>query len=154
MYTESVTRYARNTSAVFSLKFHLVWCPKFRRSVLAGPVAKRLRELLEQKARELEATIRALEVMPDHVHALVQPLPKENGAHDLAELVHSVKGYSSHRINQLRGRNGPVWQDERFDRWVRHEEEFAEEVEIHHGQPGHGRIGGGGSSLPLVVLVA
>ena len=65
-------------------------------------------------------------VMPDHVHALIHPMPKGEGARDLAELVHSIKSYSAHRINELRRRRGPVWQDERYDRWVRHEGEFAE----------------------------
>lgn len=36
-------RYAKNAGAVYSLKHHLVWCPKYRRPVLDGPVAERLR---------------------------------------------------------------------------------------------------------------
>jgi putative transposase len=51
------TRYKRNAGAVFTLKYHLVWCPKYRKPVLGGPVAKRLKELLEEKAAELGATI-------------------------------------------------------------------------------------------------
>jgi hypothetical protein len=39
-------RYAKNAGAVFSLKFHVVWCPKYRRSVLTPPVDERLKELL------------------------------------------------------------------------------------------------------------
>jgi len=50
-------RYARNLGAVFSLKYHIVWCPKYRRSVLVKPVDARLKALLRQKAGELELTI-------------------------------------------------------------------------------------------------
>jgi len=67
-------------------------------------------------------------IMPDHVHALVQPLslPQISGAFDLAEIIHSVKSFSVHQINRLRGRKGPFWQDERYDRIVRDEAEFLE----------------------------
>lgn len=73
-------------------------------------------------------TLYAAVIMPDHVHALVQPLTKseEGGAFDLAEIIHSVKSFSVHQINQQRGGSGSVWQDERFDRIVRDEAEFLE----------------------------
>ena len=67
-------------------------------------------------------------IMPDHVHALVQPLtlPQSDGVYDLAEIIHSVKSFSVHQINRLRGRRGSLWQDERYDRIVRDEAEFLE----------------------------
>lgn len=74
----------------------------------------------------VRCTVYAAVVMPDHVHALVHPLGEGDGSRDLTELIHGVKSYSAHRINRLRGRGGRVWQDERYDRWVRHEDEFAE----------------------------
>ncbi len=65
-------------------------------------------------------------IMPDHVHALVQPLtlPQSAGVFDLAEIIHSVKSFSAHQINRLRGSRGFFWQDERYDRIVRDEAEF------------------------------
>ena len=47
-------------------------------------------------------------IMPDHVHALVQPLPlpQSGGVYDLAEIIHSVKSFSVHQINLQRGRHG------------------------------------------------
>jgi REP element-mobilizing transposase RayT len=72
-------------------------------------------------------TVYAAVVLPDHVHILVQPLPgPEGGVSDLAEILHSVKSYSVHAINRQRGAQGPVWQDERYDRIVRDEAEFLE----------------------------
>lgn len=53
-------RYKHNAGAVFSLKYHLVWCPKYRKKVLTGPVEARLKELLAEKATEMGATIHAL----------------------------------------------------------------------------------------------
>jgi uncharacterized protein (TIGR00299 family) protein len=65
-------------------------------------------------------------VMPDHVHVLARPLAKGEGVWDLQDILHSVKSYSAHQINKLRNRQGPLWQDERYDRWMRDEDEFAE----------------------------
>ena len=53
----SDTRYRRNAGSVFSLKYHLVWCPKYRRKVLTGEVASDLLALLYQKAAELDVKI-------------------------------------------------------------------------------------------------
>ena len=41
------SRYAKNVGAVFSLKYHVVWCPKYRRPVLVRPVDTRLKALLK-----------------------------------------------------------------------------------------------------------
>ena len=61
-------RYRKNADAVFSLKYHLVWCPKYRRPVLVDEIATRLRYLLIDKAEEFDITVHAIEVRPDHVH--------------------------------------------------------------------------------------
>ena len=102
-------RYAKNNGAVFTLKFHLVWCPKFRRPVLVGPVEKRLTQLLRQIAGELEATIHALEVMPDHVHLFLESDPTRS----VAELVNRFKGRTSHDLRAefpvLRSRLPTLW---------------------------------------------
>jgi putative transposase len=66
-------------------------------------------------------------VLPDHVHVLAQPKSrKEGGVFDLTEILHSVKSFSSKKINQQRGGHGSIWQDERYDRIVRDEAEFLE----------------------------
>lgn len=61
---------------MFALKYHFVWCPKYRRPVLEGPVADRLREIIGSVAQELGLTVLALEVMPDPVHAFVEGDPQ------------------------------------------------------------------------------
>jgi putative transposase len=45
-------RYRKNPGAICSLKYHLVWCPKYRRPVLVDVVESRLRALLTEKAAE------------------------------------------------------------------------------------------------------
>ena len=71
-------------------------------------------------------------VMPDHVHFLFQPWPKEQGAHESAifwsvsELTHSVKSFTAHEINKLEQSRGPVWEEEVFDRYIRSESDLHE----------------------------
>ena len=75
----------------------------------------------------LKWKIYAAVVLKDHVHVLALALPKgEEGVFDLAEIIHSVKSFSSQKINRLRGSSGALWQDERYDRLVRDEAEFFE----------------------------
>jgi putative transposase len=84
----------------------------------------------------LKWTIYAAVVLVDHVHVLAQPLPKgEDGAFDLAEIIHSVKSFSSQKINRLRGSVGSLWQDERYDRIIRDEAEFLEKWQYMRNNP-------------------
>lgn len=103
------SRYAKNAGAVFSLKYHVVWCPKYRRPVLQGEVADRLKVLLAEKATELGLTIHALEVMPDHVHLFVEADPTRC----VAEIVNRLKGGTSNRLRSefpsLRSRLPTLW---------------------------------------------
>jgi putative transposase len=63
--------------------------------------------------------------MPDHVHLLAQPLPGEKETFiNLGKIIKSIKSYSARQINQLRGRQGSLWQAENYDGIVRDEAEF------------------------------
>ncbi len=68
----------------------------------------------------------ALVVMPDHVHMLFKPLPRDTGYWAVPELVKSIKRFSAGTINIARGTFGQVWQDEYFDRIVRDGAEYDE----------------------------
>jgi putative transposase len=105
----SASRYAKTAGAVFSLQFHLVWCPKYRRPVLTPPVDGRLQALLAAIADEHGMTIRAAEVMPDHVHLFVEADPTLC----VAEIVNRFKGRTSRLLREefpaLRSRLPTLW---------------------------------------------
>ena len=102
-------RYVKNAGAVFRLKYHVVWCPKYRRSVLVKPVDARLKALLRQKAAALGLTIHVVEVMPDHVHLFVEGDPTIC----VAEIVNGLKGFTSHALREefpfLKSRLPTLW---------------------------------------------
>jgi putative transposase len=74
----------------------LIWCPKYRRRVLAGRIEERLKEILAQVVGELEAEVIEVEVMPDHVHLLVEIPPPVA----LSRFVQLAKGRSSRLLRQ------------------------------------------------------
>ena len=104
-----MSQYAKNSGAVFSLKYHLVWCPKYRRPVLEGAIEERLREVLEDVRAEHVWTIHVLEVMPDHVHLFIESDP----IYSVAEIVNRLKGASSRILRSefpaLRSRLPTLW---------------------------------------------
>ena len=101
--------YARNAGAVFSLKYPLVFCPRYRKPVLVGAVEERLKALVDAKAQELKVTLHTLEVMPDHVHICVESDPSIAPAKSAAQF----KGYTSRLLRQefrhLRSQLPSLW---------------------------------------------
>jgi putative transposase len=88
--------YKSNDNVVYSCKYHVVWCPKYRRSVLVGEVEKRLKRIILDTAREKRTEVIELEVMPDYVHLLVEVDP-QYGIH---RMVRQLKGRSSHILRR------------------------------------------------------
>jgi len=84
-------KYKSNNNVVYSCKYHVVWCPKYRRKVLTGNIELRLKELIQETCDELQCELIELELMPDHVHMLVDVDP-QFGIH---KLVKTIKGKSS-----------------------------------------------------------
>ena len=88
--------YKSNNNVVYSCKYHVVWCPKYRRSVLVKPVDTRLKALIRETVAARRCEVIELEVMPDHVHLLVEVDP-QYGIH---RLVRELKGRSSHALRK------------------------------------------------------
>lgn len=107
-------RVRRYSSGVHDLGLHVVWCPKYRRQVLEGRVAVRLRELIEQKAAERGWEIVAVEVMPDHVRLFVKHAPKASASY----VANQFKGFTSQVLRaefpHLRSRMPTLWSSSFF----------------------------------------
>ena len=106
--------YKANNNVVYSNKYHVVWTPKYRRSVLVGPIAKRCEQVIRQVAAKYQAEIIAMEIMPDHVPVRGEIDP-QFGIH---RLVKHLKGVSSHRLRQefrtLQSRLPTLWTNRYF----------------------------------------
>lgn len=120
LYSQGVLEYQTNRGAAYSLGYHVVWCPKYRRPVLVGPVAERLRELIHDKAAEHGWTIVTLEIMPDHVHLFVRTDPEASPSY----IANQFKGMTSRVLRQefpeLKRRLPTLWSRSYFVSSVGH----------------------------------
>jgi REP element-mobilizing transposase RayT len=98
---------------------------------LKMPEAARIVESALLFFHEDRYVLHAWTVMPNHVHVLFQPLP----ARRLGEILTSWKSFTSNKINRLLGREGRFWFPEYFDRFMRNEEHFWNEVAYIENNP-------------------
>ena len=71
MFTINKNGLSYGRGYVYSLQYHLVWCTKYRKKVLKDGIDVECKEMLESLAQEYKFQILAMEVMPDHIHLLV-----------------------------------------------------------------------------------
>lgn len=106
--------YKSNNNVFYSCKYHVVWCPKYRRNVLTGTVELRLKELIYEAAAEINVDIIEMEIMPDHVHLLMEVDP-QFGIH---RAVKAIKGKTSRvlrsEFDSLRSRLPSLWTNSYF----------------------------------------
>jgi len=84
-------RWTHSNKAIFNVNYHFVWCPKYRRDNLHGKLSLRLKELLYEKAEELEIVIENLSINGDHLHLFI----KSTTTYSPHFIVQQLKGYSS-----------------------------------------------------------
>ena len=84
-------RWTTSNKATYNIGYHLIWCPKYRKPVLVNEVKKRLRQLLIQKAKEIEVSIETMEILPEHLHLFVKSSPVDSPHF----IVRQFKGFSS-----------------------------------------------------------
>jgi putative transposase len=103
-----------NHNVVYSCKYHIVFCPKYRRKVLVQGVDLRFKEIAALLATEMRVDVLELEVMPDHIHLLCEIDP-QLGVH---KFVKRLKGRSSRLLRQefdwLRRRLPTLWTNSYF----------------------------------------
>ena len=78
------------------LKVHVVWIPKYRKPVLTGDLALRVRDIIRQIASEHELEILSGKVARDHVHVFLSYRPTQ----DVAQIMQWLKGISSRVLLQ------------------------------------------------------
>ena len=110
----------RTSHAVYDLKYHVVWVPKYRKMILKGNLANGIREVFAEIAERYEFEIDTMEVKDDHVHLFLSAPPR----YSPAGIVQIIKSISAKRVfkqfpevkKQLWG--GEFWSDGYFVRSV------------------------------------
>jgi REP-associated tyrosine transposase len=110
----------RAKHAVYDLKYHIVWIPKYRKMILKGSVAESLKTIFYGIAERYEMEIDTLEVMPDHVHVFLIAPPKYSPSH-VVQILKSVSARELFSVHpELREElwGGELWSDGYFVRSV------------------------------------
>ena len=107
-------KYKSNNNIVYSCKYHVVWCPKYRRPILINGVDSRLKELINETCQRFLIEVIEMEIMPDHVHLLMEVDP-QFGIH---KAVKQIKGYSSKALREefpwLKAKLPTLWTNSYF----------------------------------------
>jgi len=85
-------RWSVHYGGVCEIRYHFVWCPKYRRPVLQGAIAGRLKELLQDCIAALGGEVPELAIQPNHVHLFVQ---MQTPYLSPAQIAFRLKGYTS-----------------------------------------------------------
>ena len=110
----------RTKHAVYDLKYHIVWIPKYRKDILDKEVSDYLKAMFNKIAEEYGFRIDTMEVIEDHVHIFVEVPPK----HSPAQVVQIMKSISAREVFKkfpdLRKQlwAGELWNDGYFVRSV------------------------------------
>jgi len=111
---KSLIQYKSNNNVVYSCKYHVVWCPKYRRNVLVDGVDERLKSILIEVVKESKSEVIEMEIMPDHVHLLVECDPQFG----INKLIRMMKGRSSRYLRSefpwLKSRIPSLWTNSYF----------------------------------------
>jgi putative transposase len=107
-------KYKSSKHLVYSCQYHVIFCPKYRRKVLTGRIAERLKELILEKQEEFQYEVIDMEVLPDHVHLLIDVDPKVG----VYTVVSKIKGYTSKQLREefpeLKKRLPTLWTLSKF----------------------------------------
>ena len=88
--------YQRDEHRVHLIIYHLVWCPRRRKAVLVGSIAKDLKSLIETKCKDNGWEVLNLAIAPDHLHLFVRVFPTTAAAF----VVNQCKGISSRVLRE------------------------------------------------------
>jgi putative transposase len=106
--------YHTDHSIVYSCQYHVIFCPKYRRKVLTDAVAARMKGLVLAKQADYGYIVIEMEVMPDHVHLLLDVDPRAG----INVVVGTIKGCTSHELRDefpwLKKRLPTLWTHSTF----------------------------------------
>jgi putative transposase len=91
-----MARYQKGSHTKHRLQYHLVWIPKYRKRVLRGKIAARLKKLLYEACKINRWWISEISVQGDHIHIIIQVNPQGS----VSEVAHILKGGTSRVIRK------------------------------------------------------
>ena len=91
-----MNKYRTTETTVYCCRYHIIFCPKYRRKVLREPIAERFKQIVISMQNEQNFYVLGMEVMPDHVHLLLDIDPTIG----VNVVVARIKGKTAHILNR------------------------------------------------------
>ena len=124
----SEEQYHSASHCKYLIQYHIIWCPKFRFSVLKGDVEDRLKQILQNICDDYNYHVKALEVMPDHIHIFVD-CPVTTAPCDVVRTLKSMSAIQLLKVypelKRFYARCGKLWSNGYFISSVGHISEAA-----------------------------
>jgi len=89
-----MVKVVRTRNCVYQTAYHVVWCPKYRKSILVGAVAKAVGDMLENICDERGWPVISKEIQPDHIHLFLSIPPSES----VSNVVKILKGSTARKL--------------------------------------------------------
>ena len=109
-----MTKYRTTETTVYCCRYHIIFCPKYRRKVLREPIAERFKQIVISMQEEQNFYVLGMEVMLDHVHLLLDIDPTIG----VNVVVARIKGKTAHILNrefpELTRRLPTLWTRSKF----------------------------------------
>lgn len=107
-------QYKSSNRLIYSCQYHVIFCPKYRRQVLVDDIERRLKQLVLEKQEQYQYEIIEMELMPDHIHLLIDVNPKVG----IFSIISKIKGYTSKILREeypsLKSRLPSLWTHSSF----------------------------------------
>lgn len=107
-------RYTSFNHGVYACEYHIIWCTKYRRQVLTSAIQSQIKEVILEQQKAYGYRIRAMEVMPDHLHLLMS-VPSNVA---VTQVIGKIKGFTSKVIREeypaLKTRLPSLWTRSKF----------------------------------------
>lgn len=78
------------------LKYHIVWCTKYRRKVLTEKIQEYLKLLVKEQCDKNRYILEAVETMEDHIHIFVSASQKDS----VHRIVSQIKGFTAFKLRE------------------------------------------------------
>ena len=103
------SNYHKAEHLVYSCKYHVIFCPKYRRKVLTDGIDERLKVIFKETASRHSFDIPDLEVMSDHVHLLVDCNPRYGIMQCVKDLKRESASLLKKEFPHLKSRLPNIW---------------------------------------------
>ncbi len=103
------SKYHTSDHLVYNCKYHVIFCPKYRRKVLVDGIDERLKQIFLETASRHQFEITDYEVMPDHVHLLIDCNPRYGIMQCIKDLKRESASLLKKEFPHLKSRLPNIW---------------------------------------------